>query len=59
MQQHGDRRLIHNPPPPPLSTAELDKISDLEFAGDAHPYYKIGDGILHSWPDITSPAGSS
>ena len=42
-QQHGDRFLIHNPPPPPLSTAELDEISDLEFAGDAHPYYKTGE----------------
>lgn len=43
IQQHGDRFLIHNPPPPPLSTAELDEISDLEFAGDAHPYYKTGE----------------
>ena len=42
-QQHGDRFLIHNPPPPSLSTAELDEISDLEFAGDAHPYYKTGE----------------
>ena len=42
-QQHGDRFLVHNPPPPPLTTAELDEISDLEFAGDAHPYYKTGE----------------
>ncbi|MFZ3115356.1 MAG: YgiQ family radical SAM protein [Syntrophales bacterium] len=43
IQQHGDRFLIHNPPPPSLSTAELDEVSDLEFAGDAHPYYKTGE----------------
>ncbi len=43
IQQHGDRFLIHNPPPPPLSTTELDEVSDLEFAGDAHPYYKTGE----------------
>ena len=42
-QQHGDRFLVHNPPPPALTTAELDEISDLEFAGDAHPYYKTGE----------------
>ena len=42
-QQHGDRFLVHNPPPPPLTTAELDEISDLEFAGDTHPYYKTGE----------------
>ena len=42
-QQHGDRFLIHNPPPPPLTTAELDEVADLEFAGDAHPYYKTGE----------------
>lgn len=42
-QQHGDRYLVHNPPAAPLSTTELDEISDLIFAGDAHPYYKTGE----------------
>ena len=43
VQKHGDRFLIHNPPRPPLSTAELDAIYDLDFEGDAHPYYKTGE----------------
>jgi uncharacterized radical SAM protein YgiQ len=43
VQKHGDRFLIHNPPRPPLSTAELDEICELDFEGDAHPYYKTGE----------------
>jgi len=43
IQQHGDRYLIHNPPPPLLSTKELDEISDLEFECDVHPYYRTGE----------------
>ncbi len=43
VQKHGDRFLIHNPPHPHLSTAELDEICDLDFEGDAHPYYKTGE----------------
>jgi uncharacterized radical SAM protein YgiQ len=43
VQQHGDRFLIHNPPPPPLSMAELDEVSDLDFEYDVHPYYKTGE----------------
>lgn len=43
MQRHGDRFLIHNPSHPPLSTKELDGIYEIEFEGDAHPYYKTGE----------------
>jgi len=43
VQQHGNRFLIHNPPHPPLSTAELDEVSDLDFEYDVHPYYKTGE----------------
>ena len=43
IQKHGDRFLIHNPPHPPLTTDELDEICDLDFEGDAHPYYKTGE----------------
>jgi uncharacterized radical SAM protein YgiQ len=43
VQQHGNRFLIHNPPQPTLSTAELDEVSDLDFEYDAHPYYKTGE----------------
>lgn len=43
VQKHGDRFLIQTPPSPPLSTAELDEIYDLDFERDAHPYYKTGE----------------
>lgn len=43
VQQHGNRFLIHNPPQPPLTTAELDEVSELDFEDDAHPYYKTGE----------------
>ena len=43
VQQHGDRFLIHNQPQTPLSTAELDEVSDLDFEYDVHPYYKTGE----------------
>ena len=39
-QKHGDRFLIQNPPSDNLSAAELDKIYELDFERDAHPYYK-------------------
>jgi uncharacterized radical SAM protein YgiQ len=42
VQPHGDRFLIHNPAPRPLSTEELDGIYSLDFERDAHPYYKAG-----------------
>lgn len=42
VQKHGDRFLVHNPPQPPLTGAELDEIYDLDFERDAHPYYKTG-----------------
>ena len=43
IQQHGDRFLIHNPPPPPFSTEELDGVYSLDFERDAHPYCKTGE----------------
>ena len=39
-QQHGNRFVILNPPPPFSTTAELDAIHELDFARDLHPYYK-------------------
>ena len=42
VQPHGDRFLICNPLPRPLSTEELDDIYSLDFERDAHPYYKTG-----------------
>jgi uncharacterized radical SAM protein YgiQ len=36
-QQQDSRFLIHNPPQPPLSTAEVDAVHALDFERDVHP----------------------
>jgi len=38
-QRHRDRYLIHNPPHPYLSQAELDAVYDLDYERAQHPYY--------------------
>ena len=40
IQKHGDRYLVHNPPSPALSEKELDRIYELDFQREVHPYYK-------------------
>ncbi|MCX7699165.1 MAG: YgiQ family radical SAM protein, partial [Candidatus Goldbacteria bacterium] len=39
-QKHDTRYLIQNPPQDLLTTSELDKIYELDYEYDAHPYYK-------------------
>lgn len=39
-QRHGNRFVIHYPPPEPLSTAALDAIYDLPYTRQAHPCYR-------------------
>ncbi|MGD9017118.1 MAG: YgiQ family radical SAM protein, partial [Desulfobacterales bacterium] len=39
-QRHGDQGLVQTPPPHPLSTPELDRIYELDFERDLHPYYR-------------------
>ncbi|MGA2298084.1 MAG: YgiQ family radical SAM protein [FCB group bacterium] len=39
-QQHGTRYLIQNPPNYFLATEELDKVNEIGFERDVHPYYK-------------------
>lgn len=39
-QKYGSRYLLHHPPQPHLSIAELDSVYDLDYRRDAHPYYK-------------------
>ena len=39
IQQHGDRYLIHNPPPEQLTSRELDRIYSLPYERDVHPFY--------------------
>ncbi len=38
-QRHGSRWLIQNPPPPILSTAEMDAVYNLKYERETHPYY--------------------
>ncbi len=40
VQAHGRRTLVVNPPPRPLTTAELDRLHELPFAYRAHPCYR-------------------
>ncbi len=40
VQRHGDRELWLNPPPIPLSTAEMDYVYDLPYARAPHPVYR-------------------
>jgi uncharacterized radical SAM protein YgiQ len=37
-QLHDNRYLIQTPPPPPLTTEELDRVYGLDFELEAHPY---------------------
>ncbi len=39
VQRHGERDVWINPPPIPLSTAELDAVFDLPYARSPHPVY--------------------
>ncbi len=40
IQRHGQRLLWVNPPPIPLTTAEMDGVYDLPYSRLPHPYYK-------------------
>jgi uncharacterized radical SAM protein YgiQ len=40
VQKHGNRYLVQNPPAHSMSAMELDKVYDLDFERDLHPYYK-------------------
>ena len=44
VQKHGTRDLWLNPPPIPLSTAEMDHIYGLPYARAPHPTYNANDG---------------
>ncbi|MQX38232.1 YgiQ family radical SAM protein [Roseospira navarrensis] len=50
VQRHGDREVWINPPPWPLSTAEMDAVYDLPFARAPHPSY--GDARIPAWEMI-------
>jgi len=44
VQAHGDRDLWLNPPPIPLTTAEMDHVFDLPYARAPHPRYADANG---------------
>ena len=45
IQRHGDHILVQNPPSPPLTTEELDKVYALPFMRDYHPSYEAQGGV--------------
>ncbi|WP_454916097.1 YgiQ family radical SAM protein [Xanthobacter sediminis] len=50
VQRHGDRDLWLNPPPIPLTTAEMDAVYDLPYARAPHPSY--ADAKIPAWDMI-------
>jgi len=44
-QQHGPRYVVQNPPQPNMTVEELDNIYALDFARDAHPFYKTQGNV--------------
>ncbi len=45
IQRHGDKIVIQNPPMPPLSTEEMDKVYSLPFMRTYHPSYEDLGGV--------------
>ncbi|MDR3310690.1 MAG: YgiQ family radical SAM protein [Oscillospiraceae bacterium] len=45
IQKHGARYLIVNPPQPPLSTEEFDRVGELPYVRAPHPQYDADGGV--------------
>ncbi len=45
IQRHGDLIVVQNPPQPPLSTEEMDRVYSLPFMRDYHPSYRKLGGV--------------
>ncbi|MBQ4617171.1 MAG: YgiQ family radical SAM protein [Clostridia bacterium] len=45
IQRHGDAILVQNPPMPPLSTAQLDRVYELPYERRWHPSYDALGGV--------------
>ncbi len=45
IQRHGDVVLVQNPPMPPLSTAEMDRVYALPYERTYHPSYEAQGGV--------------
>ncbi len=44
-QLQDTRYLVHNPPRHPMTTAELDRICELEYEREVHPFYRSGGDV--------------
>ena len=45
IQRHGDKILVQNPPMPPLTTAEFDRVYELPYERNYHPSYEALGGV--------------
>ena len=45
VEPYGDKMLVQNPPMPPLSREELDRVYSLPYARDYHPDYEAAGGV--------------
>lgn len=45
VQPHGTRLVVQNPPPMPLTAAEMDRIYDLPYRRTWHPSYESAGGV--------------
>ncbi|MBR6556060.1 MAG: YgiQ family radical SAM protein [Clostridia bacterium] len=45
VQRHGKRYLVQNPPSPPLTGEELDRVAELPYVRDYHPVYEAAGGV--------------
>ncbi|MEE0945452.1 MAG: YgiQ family radical SAM protein [Acutalibacteraceae bacterium] len=45
IQRHGNKIVVQNPPMPPLSQHEMDKVYSLPYMRDFHPSYKALGGV--------------
>ena len=45
IQRHGDKIVVQNPPMPPLTTAEMDKVYSLPYMRTYHPSYEKLGGV--------------
>lgn len=42
IQKHGNKYVVQNPPPSPLSPSEMDKVYALHYERNYHPMYTLG-----------------
>jgi len=45
VEYYGDKMLVQNPPMPPLTREELDRVYSLPYARDYHPDYEAEGGV--------------